>query len=59
MQNPEGQIHAIPHSLTFTIYDLPLCTFLFPSQVLAWSGSTDPAFAVSAHWINSVEHSDK
>ena len=26
---------------------------LFPSQVLAWSGSTDPAFAVSAYWISS------
>ena len=26
---------------------------LFPSQVLAWSGSTDPAFAVSAYWVTS------
>ena len=29
------------------------CIFLFPSQVLAWSGSTDPAFAVSAYWVTS------
>ena len=29
------------------------CIFLFPSQVLAWSGSTDPTFAVSAYWVTS------